>query len=527
MKNKLIGIIWILVITLSYGQENLPLKFKNYEPVWIDHIHLEKYSLNQLGRYVLRGDPKLIDDSLFVFYNIQYFGYNGIIIEKRNIKNGSIYWRFTRDTTVEKARIALSRANLLKDKIELVLFDEDKYVDDTTIPTWAAAHPAKMFLKRYDGKIIREEYTNHLDTNNIKLKSIGNDFYDSGNVSLKLLSTKQGYRQIYFLWTQKSYYITDVDTLGHLIKKDTLFLPSSYDVVSHRLYDMNDSTFFSVIVSTQDENVYDDKIEIIYRQMDHDMNILKTVNITSQIPDSMKYANTYRADNGYFIIASGWTAEDYSSSLARYYLFDSDGVLKDRIVYHLKNNYEIEYGWVYPIVDIKNERLILALTQQDTRETNTYFELFTSNGDKLDLLRRFDVQGNQDHFRVKYATMLPPGDLLLYIGQFDWDANPMYPYPINWYSLMLMSKDDLVSNQEVVNKPKNDILLYPNPTSSIVNIKSSDELKSIKVFNNDTKVLYYSKGNKELNLTSLPKGIYNIMIEQENGAVYVKRIVVQ
>jgi len=496
MKNLLIGILLSSLISMSYGQENLPLKFKNYEPTWIDFIQLAQYPLNDLGRYVLKGAPKLIDDSLFIFYNIDYFGYNGIIIEKRNIKDGSIYWRFTRDTTVEKARIALSRASLLEDEIELVLFDEDKYVDDTTIPDWAAAHPAKMILKRKNGNIIREKYTNHLDSNNIKLNSIGDDFYDSGNVSLKLFNTKQGYRQIYFLWSQKSYYITDVDTLGHLMKKDTLFLLSSYDVVSHRLFDMNDSTFFSVIVSTENENVYDDKIEIIYRHMDHDMNILKTVNITSQIPDIMNYANTYRADNGYFIIASGWTAEDYSSSLARYYLFDSDGVLKDRIVYHLKNNYEIEYGWVYPIVDINNEKLILALSQQDTKETGTYFKLFTSNGDKLNLMRRFDVEGIQDHFRVKYATMLPSGDMLLYIKQFDWDANPMYPIPLPWYSLMLMSKDDLVSNQEVVDKPKNDILVYPNPTSSRVNIKSSDELKYV-------------------------------MIEQENGAVFIKRIVIQ
>jgi hypothetical protein len=202
-------------------------------------------------------------------------------------------------------------------------------------------------------------------------------------------------------------------------------------------------------------------------------------------------------------------------------------VLKDRIVHTLTANDKIEYGWLLPIVDIKNERLILALSQQDTRETGTYFNLFTSNGDKLDLMRRFEVAGIQDHFRVKYATMLPSGDLLLFIGQFDWDANPMYPYPINWYSLMLMSKDDLVSNQTVLSKPKTDILVYPNPTSGKVNIKSSNELKSINVYNNGAKVLYYNEGNKELDLTSLPKGIYNMMIEQKNGAIFVKRIVVQ
>jgi hypothetical protein len=90
-----------------------------------------------------------------------------------------------------------------------------------------------------------------------------------------------------------------------------------------------------------------------------------------------------------------------------------------------------------------------------------------------------------------------------------------------------MSKDDLVSNKVVSNKPNTDILLYPNPTIGKVNVKSTDELESINVFDNNAKILYYCKGNKELDLTSLPKGIYNVMIEQKNGAIFVKRIVVQ
>ena len=523
----MIGILLAVLISISYGQENLPLKFKDYEPAWIDFVQLDQYPLNELGRYVLRGAPKLIDDSLYIFYNIKHFGYNGIIAEKRNINYGSLYWRFYRDTLVEKARIAISRVYMYEKEIELVLFDEDHYIDDTTIPDWAAAHSGKMILGKNNGSILGEKYTNHLDSNNIVIKTIGDDFYDSGNTSLKLLKTENGYREIFFLRYPQSYYITDIDTLGHLIKKDTMTFTTPYPVVSHRLYDMNDSTFFSVIVSTEDKNVYDDKIEIVYRQIDHNMNILKTVDIASQIPDVMKDANTFRADNGYFIVASGFQAEDNSYANARYYLFDDKGMLKDRIVHTITANDKIEYGWLFPIVDIKNERLILTLSQQDTRETGTYFKLFTSNGDKLDIMRKFEVQGIQDHFRVKYATMLQSGDLLMYIGQFDWDANPMYPYPINWYSWMLMSKDDIVSNKVVLNKPKDDIMVYPNPTSGKVNIKSSNEIKSINVINNNAKVVFFNKGNKELDLTSLPKGIYNVMIEKENGAMQIKRIIVE
>ena len=527
MKKIFILLLFLTFNIISKGQDNLPLKFKNYEPKWIDFIHLEHYPLNENNIYELQGNPKAIEDSLFLFYNIVNFGYNGIIIEKRNIKDGSLYWRFERDTIVEKARISLSRAYMNENNIELILSEEDKYLDDSTVPDWAGSHPATMTLSRNEGNIVYEHYTNHLDSSNIVLKPFGDFNLGHSERSLKLLKTKNGYRQIYYLMTQKSYYITDVDSLGHLIKKDTLFLPSPYRVVSHKLYDMDDSTFFSVIISTSDEHITNDEIEIVYRKMDHNLNILKEVDITSQIPDMMKSANTFREDNGYFIIVSGFHAQDHSYSSLRYYLFNTEGVFKDKIIYTIRAGEDVEYGWLNPIVDIENERLILSLSRQDLPNTSTYFELFTSNGDQLDLMRRFEVEGTEDHFRVNYGTMLSSGDLLLYIAQFDWDANPMYPYPINWYSLMLMSKDDLVSSKVVSNKPNADILLYPNPTIGKVNVKSTDELESINVFDNNAKILYYCKGNKELDLTSLPKGIYNVMIEQKNGAIFVKRIVVQ
>ena len=528
MKFKLI-VVFVFTFFNINAQENLPLKFIDYDPIWEDLIRLDHYAIDCNCFYELQTYPRQIDDSIYLYYNVVNHGYNGVIIEKRNILDGSIYWRFSRDTTKKRNRIALSQINMNKKNVNIVLYDEDNYSNEGTNIGWAGAHPAEMILNKENGNIINEYHTDHSDPNNILLRSIGNWIQNDPVFGLKLIKVGNRYRQIRYLMSQKRYYLTDIDSLGHLIKYDTLFLHSEYKNVAHRLFDLDDSTFISVICSTSDASVYDDRIQIMYRLMDHDLNILKEVDITQQIPDLMKSANCYRADNGYFIIASSWQAEDNSCAQVRYYLFDSKGIIKDRIVHTIKAGEDVVYGKLYPIVDIKNERLILTHSRQDTKDTGTYFELFTSKGDSLDLMRRFDVEGIKDHFRIQYGTMLLSGDLLLYFRQFDWDTQLGFPTPIYWDIWMMMSKEDLVTTHSIDydydDKPN--IILYPNPTDGKVNVESDKKIKSVLLFTNEGKNIGKRNDTNNIDLSNYPSGIYNLLIEQEDGAFLIKRIVVK
>lgn len=511
----------------SSSQQNIPLKFKDYEPVWKDFIKLEGDSLSENCHYDLRSSPRLIDDSLYVFYNIINYGYNGFMIEKRNIKDGSKYWRYHRDTLVEKRRLALSQVSMDSSKINLVLFDEDKYLNDGNEPDWAGCHPANIVFDRKDGKILSEYHTDHSDPDNILLETIGYYLFEEPNIGLKLIKTSTGFRQIYYLISQKKYYITDVNNYGHLLKYDTLSLWTAHRNFTHRISDLDDSTFISVIVSTPYPGVSGDSIQIMYRQLDHNLNIKKQIHITNQIPDTLDNAKCYRFDNGYFIIVSGFQAQDNSYSLTRYYLFDKNGVLKDRLVFTLTANEKIVYGWLYPLIDYQNEKLILTHSRQDTKETSTYFELFTSNGDKLKLLRRFEVEGIEDHFRVNYGTILPSGDLLLYINQFDWNANPQYPYPVDWQSWMLMSKADYSPSINTDYTIHDDALLYPNPTSSKITIDTEKPIKNVIIYDSNANKIGTYEPTDDIDLKGYSTGIYNVMIMLDNGAVIIKRIVVQ
>jgi hypothetical protein len=259
--------------------------------------------------------------------------------------------------------------------------------------------------------------------------------------------------------------------------------------------------------------------------MDHNLNILKELDVADQIPDIMKSAGCYRVDNDYFIITSSFQAEDNSYAQRRFYLFNTDGLLKDRIVHTLTTEEEVVYRWLYPIVDTNNERLILSQSRQDTKDTGTYFELFTSSGDYLDLMRRFEVEGIEDHFRVQNGTMLPSGDLLLFIRQFDWDTQMGYPTPLYWHSWMLMSKDDLVSSTSS-HIENSEVILYPNPTDGKVNIKSDKQIKSVLLFGNDGQNIGSNKSIADIDFSKYPSGIYNVVFQIGDGSIEIRRVVV-
>ncbi len=74
-----------------------------------------------------------------------------------------------------------------------------------------------------------------------------------------------------------------------------------------------------------------------------------------------------------------------------------------------------------------------------------------------------------------------------------------------------------------------DLTIYPNPTSDIVTITTTDEIKSIAILSMEGKVFYSndsvnSKGY-ELNASNYQSGMYLIIIETKNGTVYRKKLV--
>lgn len=86
-----------------------------------------------------------------------------------------------------------------------------------------------------------------------------------------------------------------------------------------------------------------------------------------------------------------------------------------------------------------------------------------------------------------------------------------------------------VINSIIANE--NALSVYPNPTTSFLNIKHDDEPLQIQIFDMSGKLVYQVMDNyypiKELNVSNLNKGLYIIAITNKNNHKRVAKFVKQ
>ncbi len=84
--------------------------------------------------------------------------------------------------------------------------------------------------------------------------------------------------------------------------------------------------------------------------------------------------------------------------------------------------------------------------------------------------------------------------------------------------------NDLLSANEVYQQ-EIEISVYPNPTSGIVNIQSEIKIKQVQLISVEGKIVRKYSSVNQLDLNSLPNGIYMLKIQLENGKTGVKKLV--
>lgn len=72
--------------------------------------------------------------------------------------------------------------------------------------------------------------------------------------------------------------------------------------------------------------------------------------------------------------------------------------------------------------------------------------------------------------------------------------------------------------------------IYPNPTKDIINVESNEMIQNVQILNIVGQVVFTSDkvnaNEKAINVSSLPAGVYNVIINTENGKA-VKRLVIK
>ena len=95
----------------------------------------------------------------------------------------------------------------------------------------------------------------------------------------------------------------------------------------------------------------------------------------------------------------------------------------------------------------------------------------------------------------------------------------------------IVFEDDLIiwfenkGSLSIVETTTNLFNIFPNPTKDELNIISSSPISKITIFNNLGQFLFTSNENAQVNISSLPKGIYFVKIYAENGRTETKKII--
>ena len=91
---------------------------------------------------------------------------------------------------------------------------------------------------------------------------------------------------------------------------------------------------------------------------------------------------------------------------------------------------------------------------------------------------------------------------------FDSYLSDVYPDEDGKYSIAKIFKGSLVS--------ANEILIYPNPATDVINISSANEIQNVSIFNNVGQTIYNGPDIK-INTSNFESGIYLIRIETKEG----------
>ena len=74
-----------------------------------------------------------------------------------------------------------------------------------------------------------------------------------------------------------------------------------------------------------------------------------------------------------------------------------------------------------------------------------------------------------------------------------------------------------------------DVILYPNPTNSLINLKLTSKNQSVYLYNSNGAIIYFKEQNDmdfiTIDLSKYAKGLYNLVIEEKNKVIINKKII--
>ncbi|MCZ2100883.1 MAG: T9SS type A sorting domain-containing protein [Chitinophagales bacterium] len=523
--------LYFLLFSLSsVAQQNLPLKFQEdvvkwSELIWMDNVKENNQSID----YGLVIPPIVDNDTIYLFNNYKGLYENntsaslcGFVIKKLNRTTGQKYWEVQRNYTdyqLHPRRKSISVPELRSDGNLVVTLCDESEPRLGRKSYWEYCYPAHMIIDGQKGIVIDSHFVDYADTSLTTFFS--NTFSTPPVINPRFYLTEDGYifHSYDAKWegTKLTNFMNKayLDSNGKLIHRDSIVLFRGKGSGIFRYFDLNKDSIGMIFAPS----LYEDNFSVKYSIFDRDFKILDSTYLSHHFVDTFSHMSFRTVVPTHFIIQTAIQNWDDRNQYIHDYLFNTKGQLIDKLNHTLRDGIDngIVYGWLEPMIDIINNRILLTHSRQNKKSESTFFELRVTDGDDNRVLKKIHVEGIRDHFRTQWATMMDNGDILLLIQQFDLPS----PEGLRLYSWIMLdgAKMGIVTKTKDTPATQNHLKLYPNPTTGIVTIETLDTSAKVDIYDlNGSLVQSVHNVTLEVNIDNLPSGIYilNIMNYQIN-----------
>jgi len=249
--------------------------------------------------------------------------------------------------------------------------------------------------------------------------------------------------------------------------------------------------------------------------VDYEMNIEIDIDIADHLPSRKELRSLSLFENALAGDKFNLHAQYIDSSLV-IFNFDLKGNLLEEISIPPENDSEINLQSIYSLPMQTGSGSVVCISEQKTEETS--FKIYKSDGvGNLILKEDLKTMDPTDSYRISYLFWTPDNNLLLHIKQID--TKQLLEYvKMDWLSNVLLDtrKMGIISTTDDV-FANNQLKVYPNPSSSYIQIQGLQEEANVIIQNIDGQVIrkLITKGS-EVDIRDLPNGVYIFDIQNSN-----------
>ena len=532
MKKLFIFFIFLQHFIL-YSQDYIkPIAFDDIIPIW-QHVVIDSSRLNDT---IYMGTKHLsnLNKNIFIGDSIAYFVYvdksedaQGAYLEKIDLKSGKLLWsnafninnsgkreyptfvyindsgnleivcfRNIQDSFIffwNLAQLSIREYNSISGQLMKHIFQDQPLLDDEKL----IFYPSKTLI--YPNNDNEYIYYSPLTTENDYLYQLIRFDNDAKFISIDTVSKKRKY----CCFTSQPIIKIGKDSIltGRHQNKQSLIEPikkENYDTFDFSV-DLYSSSFDSLVSY--------DLIEYIPYYWNLSIGYDKAGYISVISKDSIKTNNTYMAIS----------------------YFNMDGTHYETL------DFEKDIPLNLKIKKLPNQEGFLLIDRIGDNNLNNKrkIEIKKSDGHgNIELIKTISFEGGR-YFAIKSMDILKNNMIILGLQLRKPDpTNQRNSLTRTEYIIALDgNKLGLVdTNEETVEKER--FFIYPNPVKENITIEFSSifsgNVEIIDILGRNVRTLRVDNSIKqEVDATGLTKGIYNVMIEQEKRAIFVKRIVVQ